>query len=281
MKTKITGKTKVKSTESRTLGGILIPPRRTLSVNTIFRAANILICLSNGVNTLTDIASQCQLSKSSVHRLLKSLQEPQLVISDSVNHRYYLGPLIKQLASNPKTSNELLISTCLPEMEHLSQVSGETISLVIMTGIRIIMIYEIPSKHSLKVTEFRESTHPISLGATQKVLLALLDDFELKSMLAAIKKEKAVDMSPENQLLLSTQLKRIRQQGYAVSYGERITGVVGISAPIRNYTNPVALSIVGPEGRMVPQLTTLIDELRPAAERISERLAESIHRIEH
>ncbi len=280
MRTKNASKNVKKSTESRTLGGILIPPRRTLSVNTIFRAANILICLSNGVNTLTDIASQCQLSKSSVHRLLKSLEEPQLVISDSVNHRYYLGPLIKQLASNPKTSNELLISTCLPEMEHLSEISGETISLVIMTGIRIIMIYEIPSRHSLKVTEFRESTHPMSLGATQKVLLSLLNDAELKNMLAAIKKEKTVDLSSENQILLLTQLKRIRQQGYAVSYGERITGVVGISSPIKSYTSPVALSIVGPESRVVPQLTTLIDELKPAAERISERLADTIHRID-
>jgi DNA-binding IclR family transcriptional regulator len=136
---------------SRTMGGILIPRKRTISVNTIFRSANILICLSNGVNTITDIASQCQLSKSSVHHLLKCLEEPQLVICDSINHRYHLGPLVTQLASNPQTSNEMLITTALPEMEHLSELSEETISLVIMMGIRIIMLSEIPNTNALNV----------------------------------------------------------------------------------------------------------------------------------
>jgi DNA-binding IclR family transcriptional regulator len=262
---------------SRTLGGVLVPSKRATSVNTIFRAANILICLSNGVNTITDIASQCQLSKSSVHHLLKCLEEPRLVVCDSINHRYHLGPLVTQLASNPKTSNEVLINTCLPEMEHLSEISEETVSLVIMMGIRIIMLVELPSKHSLKVTEvISETRQPTSLGATQKVLLSQMNDDELKIALAAIIDEKTVVMSPDEQLVLATQLKQIRQQGYAVSYGERIPGVLGISAPVKNYIHPVALSIVGPESRQISKLSNLIEKMKLCAEQISARLADSV-----
>jgi DNA-binding IclR family transcriptional regulator len=260
---------------SCTLGGILIPRKRTTSVNTIFRAANILICLSNGVNTITDIASQCQLSKSSVHHLLKCLEEPRLVVCDSINHRYHLGPLVTQLASNPKTSHELLINTCLPEMEQLSEMSEETVSLVIMMGIRIIMLVELPSKHSLKVTEVvNETGNP--LPATQKVLLSQMKDDELKIALAAINDEKTVVVSSDEQLMLATQIKQIRQQGYAVSYGERIPGVLGISAPVKNYIHPVALSIVGPESRQVPKLSGLIEKMKLCTGQISARLADSI-----
>jgi DNA-binding IclR family transcriptional regulator len=267
------GKNKV----SRTMGGILIPRKRTISVNTIFRAANILICLSNGVNTITDIASQCQLSKSSVHHLLKCLEEPQLVVSDSINHRYHLGPLVTQLASNPQTSNELLIATSLPEMENLSEVSEETISLVIMMGTRIIMLREIPSKHGLKVTDISEGLiPPSSLGATQKVLLSQLSDEELSAALLAIKEEKTAITSTKQQKLLTTQLKQIRKQGYAISYGERIPGGMAISAPIKNYTHPTALSIVGPESRFKPKSAGLTKVLLVSAEKISKRLAGSI-----
>ena len=42
----------------------------TGSYKSIHRAAKILICLSDGVYTITDIAKQCKLSKSTAYRLL-------------------------------------------------------------------------------------------------------------------------------------------------------------------------------------------------------------------
>ena len=92
-------------------------------------------------------------------------------------------------------------------MEHLSQMSEETVSIVILTGIRIILLYEIPSKHSLKVTyqvlsQYIETRNAISLGATEKVLLSQLDDNLLSATLLAIKDENAESLSPEKQQLL-------------------------------------------------------------------------------
>lgn len=267
---------------SPTLGGTIIPNKRGLAASSIFRAANILICLSNGVNTITDIATQCQLSKSSVHRILKSLEEPQMVVRDSINHRYYLGPLISQLSSNPRTSHELLINTSLPELEQLSQISEETVSIVILTGIRIILLHEIPSKHSLKVTyqsisQYIETRQTVSLGATENILLSQLEDSHLSATLLAIKDENAESLSPEKQQLLLTQLRKVRDEGYSVTFGARIPGVIGISVPVFNYVYPVALSIVGPEGRVLPRLSGLIDELKKSAASISERLSKATY----
>jgi IclR family KDG regulon transcriptional repressor len=119
---------------------------------------------------------------------------------------------------------------------------------------------------------------PSSLGATQKVLLSQLSNDELTVALLAIKEEKTAITSSKQQLLLTAQLKQIRRQGHAVSYGERIPGVLAISVPIMNYIHPAALSIVGPESRLKPKLSSLIKALKPCAEQISKRLNESIHR---
>jgi DNA-binding IclR family transcriptional regulator len=49
-------------------------------VQSIRRAAEILNCISSGTNSVTDIANKCNLSKSTVHRLLKALAEPELLM---------------------------------------------------------------------------------------------------------------------------------------------------------------------------------------------------------
>ena len=69
--------------------------------------------------------------------------------------------------------------------------------------------------------------------------------------------------------ILMKELKKVREQGYAISYGERIIGALGIAVPIRGYLFPVALSILGPEQRLKPKVKELLKEARESARRIS------------
>ena len=79
-------------------------------VNSIKRAANILVCLLNETNSITDIAEACNLSKSTVHRLIKSLEESGFVSQDLFNHHYYLGHLFTTLSSSLQISHKQLVS---------------------------------------------------------------------------------------------------------------------------------------------------------------------------
>ena len=103
-------------------------------ISVVSRAASVLVCLSNGFNKLTDIANQCNIGKSTAHRVLKTLEKPGFVVYNSIKHRYYLGPLISQLNSNPDTSHAFLIDYAREEMEHLAEVSQETVSLICWLG---------------------------------------------------------------------------------------------------------------------------------------------------
>jgi len=243
-------------------------------IRAVSRAVDILICLSNGVNTVTEIASCCQLTKPTVYRLLRTLEELSLVTQDPVTHRYYLGPLINQIASNPQTNHHYLITCALEEMKQLWDYSWETVALNIMVGIQYVRLYEIQSRHHLKVIEGDDPVGPIYVGATAKVLLSQLDDDELRAAIKNIPISSITEHSITDKKVLISQAKEIRQRGYAVSHGERIAGALCISAPINNYHWPAALSLIGLESRINSQVDELIGKLITSASRISENIAE-------
>lgn len=242
-------------------------------VSSVVRAASLLVCLSNGINNITDLAKYCNLSKSTVHRLLKTLEEPRFVVYDSINHRYYLGPLVTQLASKSRATHQYLIISALEEMKRVADLAEETVSLTLLVGIQFIHLHEIRSKHFLKVDERVgdeiEGIAPLlPLGGIQKVLLSQLNDDELGQALKSIAISSTQGDTVDFESLM-VQLSKIRQDGYVITHGERIPGALVISASIKNYFCPVALSILGPEDRLILKVPRVLEELKTSADRLS------------
>ena len=248
--------------------------QKPTAIRAVSRAVNILVCLGNGINTVTDIANCCKLSKPTVYRLLQTLEESLMVTQDPTTHRYYLGPLINRIASDPRTNHRYLVNCALEELTHLWNLSGETVELNLMVGLQYIRLYEIQSKYELKVVAGPDPVGPVYVGATAKVLLSQLEDHELKSALKSIKISRVTEHSVINKKELMEQAKEIRRQGYAVSYGERIPDALCISAPIKDYFWPVALSLVGPVNRLEPRVEEITKEVVTRANHITNTIAE-------
>ena len=123
-----------------------------------------------------------------------------------------------------------------------------------LVGIQYIALKEIPSRQDLKVTRETRKIGPpyagLYAGASVKVLLSQLDDASLKTILDHASIPRATERTVTDKTLLNKQLHEIRRRGYAVSHGERVAGVMSVSAPVKNYFLPVALSVVGPEIRL-------------------------------
>ena len=241
-----------------------------LSTGSIAHAAGILTCIGNDIHALTDIARQCRLGKSTVHRGLKLLEQSRLVVQDAINRRYYLGPLVMQLASNPITTHEYLIMYANEEMKRLSRLSEETVALDILVGVRQFVLYEIPSQHDLRVMHGSGIAVPFQAGASVKALFSLLSDKQLKTAMDSLDITRTTERTVTDKGLLTAQIKEIRRQGYAVSCGERFVGGMCVSVPIKSYNLPVALSVVGPESRLRLKEKEVIAELKASSARISE-----------
>jgi DNA-binding IclR family transcriptional regulator len=243
------------------------------ATGSIAHATDILIRLSNDIHAVTDIARQCRLSKSTVHRVLKLLEQSHLVVEDTINRRYYLGPLVTRLASTPVTTHKRLIMCAMDEMKRLSNLTEETVAMDIMVGIQYFSLHEISSRHDLRVTQETKKIGPLYAGlyagATVKALLSQLEDEKLKIVLANIKIAPETERTVTDKELLMAQLKEIRQKGYSVTYGERIPGAICIAAPIKNYVLPLVICVVGPESRLQPRVKEVITEIMTSARRIS------------
>jgi DNA-binding IclR family transcriptional regulator len=248
----------------------------------IIRAANILTCLSEGVDTVTRISRKCQLSTSTTHRILRTLMEPNIAVYDPSHRRYYLGPFLGKLARNPDMTHRILTISALGEMKRIMVVSEETVTLDSVIGIQFVHLHALHSKQGLKVQEdvalAKELRPVLPIGASQKILLAQLGEYELKMALRIAANWLGSDHTLKQSAIedWKTQLRQIKQQGYIITRGESIPGGLGVSVPILNYINPVALTVLGPEKRMVNKVDTLLKELQFSSASLSKQLAELI-----
>ena len=80
------------------------------------------------------------------------------------------------------------------------------------------------------------------------------------------------EQTTTNRDFLAIQIKEIRHRGYAISYGERDSGALCISVPILHYSLPVTLSVVGPDSRLQPRENAVLEALKAASNRISNKL---------
>ncbi len=238
----------------------------------IAHATSVLVCIGNDIHALTDIARECNLGKSTVHRVLKLLEQSKLVVQDTINRRYYLGPLLTRLTSNPVTTHEYLIMYADSEMKQLSGVSEETVNLDIMIGVHAFSIHEITSRHDLKVTQENKAIGPLLAGASMKTLLSMLNDKQLKTALATMTFSSPTKHTVTDKEVLLSQIKEIRQQGYAVSRGEWLDGVMCISVPVPGYTLPLSLNVVGPQSRLQAREKEVIKELKESAARMTVKI---------
>lgn len=247
-------------------------PHSPSSFKSVFRTARILNCVSQGIGSITGIAEYCQVDKASIHRLLQALCETRLIVQDPITRQYHLGTLISEITSNPIMAHNGLITCADAEMRRLADCTGETIGLSMLVGLQRLTLHVIPSSQDFRIVPKNTFVDYLYIGATARVLLSQLDNRSFKIIIANL------DFKPftENTIIykeqLLSQVKQVKEQGYAVSYGERIPGAMDIAVPVKNYSLPVSLSILGPEIRMKPRINDFIYELTCSSDRINQSL---------
>lgn len=217
------------------------------TVRAVDRALDILLCFAKAPAefSLSDIAKEVGLHKSTVHRLLTSLQSKGFVRRHPQSDKYILGWSILELLGNVYQSDELT-TIALPEMTRLRDLTGETVSLYIRSGTQRIRVQAVESKEPIRNVVAIGKTYPLYIGASGKVLLA----FAERDIVDAVLSSDEIPVGFERGKLLA-QLDKIRRDEYAVSRQERDAGAAAVAVPIfeRNQECIAALSISGPVAR--------------------------------
>ena len=236
------------------------------TVRAVERALDILLCFTEENElTLTEISGKVSLNKSTVYRLLASLEAKGFLLRDSRTDKYRLGFRIWELSANLVREDDPAL-LFLTEMEILRDLLGETISLYIRDGRERIRIQAVESKHPIRRVAPIGIRLPLSVGASSKVLVAFADDRIKEYILDDPNWPESVDKESYR-----LQLEAIYQKGYATSVEEREQGTSAVATPIFNRQGQVmaALSISGPASRFTLQK---MDEIAPVIQDAAKRM---------
>jgi len=243
------------------------------SVNSVRLAIEILRYLAEGNKRVTDVSDKLGISKSTAHRLLKTLKNCGMVSQNTLDRTYHLGKLFIQLAYPLISSHQRLIESTSKEMQHLRKLSGETIILYIKNGDEIVCVEELPSLHHIKYTFGKNNTMPWHVGAASKAILAQLEDVEVERILEGIQPVVYTPNTNTNKDRLREEIRNARVKGYVTSFGTYESGTAALSVPIRNYIVPAALSILGSKKVFGPKIPDMISKILQSASIISNKLA--------
>lgn len=240
----------------------------------IRRALRVLssFSLDGSILGVSEIARKTGLPKSTVHWLLRILEQEGFVCQDLKTLKYRLGIRLFHLGTVAKSAINLdYVSQ--PVMERLRDITQETVNLYVLDGYDRVCIKQAEGLHLVRQAVRVGQKVPAYCGAASKVLLAWQPEEFIEEIIAVTKLKPLTKNTISDPELFRTELARVRGQGYAISLGERDIDVVAIATPIFDEEGKIiaSLSVSGPASRF--EITQeAIEEAKKAAAEISHHI---------
>jgi DNA-binding IclR family transcriptional regulator len=254
-------------------------------VQSVERALTVLQALAAKAApmSLAALERQLGLHKSILFRLLRTLESSGFVERDSETGWFQLGLGALEIGQAYTHGNPLLrVST--PSLQTMVDDSPHTSYLGILRGFDMVYLASIEGRGPLRVHAPAGSRLPAHAAAFGKILLAELDEDEVRRLaaehgLAALTAKTVTDVEK-----LIRQLRRARRQGFALNSEESYLGIGSVGAPVRDVTGTAVASVsLSYATSLVPsaELPKWIERTLAAASEISSKLDRVVvpHRV--
>jgi len=204
--------------------------------------------------TLTQLASQLSLPRSTVHRLVGALVAEQLLVSAPAAGRVRIGPEFIRIATSSRLELRQQVD---PLMKQIFDVTGETVDLSVLEGDQVRVLYLIPTQHQLRAIADVGAAFPLHCSSKGKALLAAMDDEEIDAVLPkSLKRYNERTITTRAALL--AELREIRETGIAYDLQEHVPGICAAAIAAQDpFGAPFAISIPIPSQRFVTAKATI------------------------
>ena len=212
---------------------------------------------------VTDLAAEAGLPMPTVYRVVMTLTA-EGYLDHLPNGDYRPGVRTLTLGTAALRSLDL-VGLATPKLQRLGEATGETVNLAVLTGDRVLYLVRLRNRDLVTANIQVGSTLPAVTTSIGKLLLAHLDEDDLRSRITAESFETQHGPNAKRSLAqLRDELRAIRSQGWAVQDEELAYGLRSVAAPV-----------VGSEGKVVAGVNLavqardwsterLVDELKPA-----------------
>ncbi|MFA4929069.1 MAG: IclR family transcriptional regulator C-terminal domain-containing protein [Patulibacter sp.] len=223
--------------------------------------------------TVTEIAEATGLTRAAARRFLLTLVELGYVATDG---RYYeLTPRVLELGY-AFLSGLSFPEVALPRIERLVAEVGEGSEAAILDGHEVVYVVRVPGPALMTIAVNIGARMPAYATALGRVLLAGLPDDRVADLLEQVEPVPLLPRTIVDRSALRAEIRKVREQGWALVDQELEEGLVAIAAPVRDRTGRVvaALNLSTHVGRKTAdELQELVPALQRAAREVEGDLA--------
>ena len=216
-------------------------------IQTLARGLQIMNLLEDAPEGLsvTFIARELQLEKSSVFRFLRTLHNYGYAEQDERTRRYRLGARLVVLGQR-RLHQFTLREQAHPFLRRLVDETGECAHLAVLSRGQAFYVDQVDTSASLRVTTGIGTMAPLHCTALGKVMLAF-DGIQPAEELSVYTSQTITEVAELNQ-----QLERTRELGYAIDDEEYTIGVRCLASPVWGDSGDLvgAMGISGPAARL-------------------------------
>ncbi len=258
-------------------------PRTTEVVQSVERAIAILRSFTELEPELrvTELAHRLDLHKSTVSRILATLQRGGLVSQNPESGKYRLALGLISLAGVALGRLDVR-GVAQPYLNHLVAFTQETVNITVLEGLECVNIERARSPQPIRYEGWIGRRTPLHCTAAGKILLAYMPDDE-RSVRLALPLAKYTSKTETDAETLEKLLGQVRLQGYAIVHEQFEDGFSGIAAPIFNHEGRViaAVSVSGPTYRIGPgTIEVFIETLQETSRTISAEMGFGLQHVQ-
>lgn len=234
------------------------------------RALTLLAELAKGAKTLDQLAEQVGVHKSTVLRLLRTLESHHFVRREGTRY-YRLGSALFDLANQALEDRDVRRSS-QPALAALNARTGHTIHLATYEDGEVVYIDKYEGHHSVRMYSRIGKRAPLHCTAVGKVLVSAMPVARRVEIAEAIDYVVLTANTITNPADFLTELDKVASRGYAVDNAEHEDFIHCIAAPIRGAGGEVlaAASMSIPKVLLdFDGLLALVPELVAAADEAS------------
>jgi DNA-binding IclR family transcriptional regulator len=159
-----------------------------------------------------------------------------------IEGEFFLGPQIQQL-SDVISRHFDIIAIAKPVMRHLASQCGHTVQLGVLQEYQVVYIEQVLPVKPVNIIAALRTGIPVNVSASGKVLVANLAPEEqarfLENAVLEARTHRSITMTDD----FMTELKKVKEQGFALDYEEYARGIGCLAVPVRNIRGQVVAAI--------------------------------------
>lgn len=223
-----------------------------------------------------DLARALDLNRSTVHRMLHTLQILNYV-GKQPDGSYRLTFHLFEIGNTvPESRN--LIDTARSELLALSHETGYTANHGVLFDDRVLYVDKVTPASYLQLELEVGESEPLHCTSLGKVLLAFTEEEERRTIIDRIAFDRYTDHTITDRPMFAREIERVYAEGWAIDDQELALELRCVAVPVLRTDGGIvsAVSLSGPSDRLLPNI---VQKLLPYLQQTATRIAANIHAL--